>query len=309
VDPRGARSRPAVVARPGRLIGLDLIDLFLIVEFTLVSVASYVATGPANWGADAIAYWDAAHRWITGGDPYANLGGLVFAAPPPTLAVLAVFATLPLEAFELLLTAASIASAVYLVRRLHLPPWYLLFPPIVEAVVIGNPNVIVVALLVAALPATDALASFLKLYALLPIALLWRRRSVVLVAAILVVTAPFLPWPAYVGHAAELLNVLDVQSSGGRSALAIPILIPFTLIALVLLGRHRAAWLVVPALWPSTQFHYNVLALPAASRLMAAILAIPLPGAPAVAIIAEASYVLWRRRMHPTVGSLTAEAG
>jgi len=297
------------VTRPRRLAGVDLVDLLLIVEFTLISVVSYLAPGPANWGADAVAYWDAAHRWLAGGDPYANLGGLVFAAPPPTLAVLAAFATLPLIVFQVVLTAASIASAIYLLRRLHLPAWYLLFPPIVEAVVIGNPNVIVVALLVAAWPVTDAIAAFLKLYALLPILILWRRRSIVLVVAALVLTAPFLPWPAYIGHAAELLHVLDVQSSGGRSALAIPILIPFTLVALVVLGRQRAAWLVVPALWPSSQFHYNVLALPAAGRLLTAALAIPVPGVPAVAVIAEAGYVLWRRRTRAASGSLTTEAG
>ena len=109
-------------------------------------------------------------------------------------------------------------------------------------------------------------------------------------------TAPFLPWISYFNHAGQLATILDVQSSGGRSALAVPILIPFTIAALFVVGRKRASWFAVPALWPSTQLHYSVLALPAASRRMAAILAIPVPGAPAVAVIVEAVAVYLRRR-------------
>lgn len=292
----------------GRRLRLDLFDLFLIAEFTFISVRYYLPISNGTW-MDSSAYWDAAHRWLSGADPYASsLGDLAFAAPPPTLAALALFALLPQPVFAWGMLVGSVIAAVFLLQRLKLPAWYLLFPPIVEGVMVGNPNIIVTALLVAAIPAGDAIATFLKIYAIIPMGLLLRRRSIVWTIAALVVTAPFLPWISYFNHAAELATILNVQSSGGRSALALPILIPFTVAALVLVGRKRAAWLAVPALWPSTQFHYSVLALPASGRLMAAILAIPVPGAPAVAVIVEAATVYLRRRSRGGVPNTEREA-
>jgi hypothetical protein len=291
-----------------RRLRLDLVDTLLIAEFTFITFRFYPPIRNSAVGMDTVTYWSAANRWLAGQDPYANLGGLVFAAPPPTLAALAPFALLPAAAFGILLLAASVVASVFLLRRLHLPYWYVLFPPIFEALIVGNPNVIVVALLVAALPVTDVVATFLKAYAALPIALLNRRRSIVWLVIGLVVTAPFLPWASYFSHAAELVTVLNVQSEGGHSALSVPILIPFAVVALAFLGRKRAAWLVVPALWPATQMHYSVLALPASSRLMVAILAIPLPGAPAAAVIVEAVAIYLRRRLGGEVTTMEAAA-
>jgi hypothetical protein len=291
----------------GRGLRRNPLDLLLIVEFTVIVFAVYIPGQLGSIGVDSATYWDAAHRWIGGQDPYANLGGLVFAAPPPTLLVLAPFALLPLQAFQVVELLASIVATVFLLQRLRLPFWYVLFPPVVEALLTGNPNVIVVALLVLATPLSDAIATFLKLYAVLPVALLGRTRSLVAIVVLLVVSAPFLPWTSYINHAAELVQVLNVQSSGGRSAFAYPILIPLVVAALIVIGRKRASWLVVPALWPATQVHYSVLAMPATNRLLTAILAIPIPGAPAAAVLAEGAAVLWRRRRgEPSNGSLTS---
>src|SRR5262245_26185024 len=73
---------------------VDRIDLLIIIEFTLVTFAFYPRSLQFT-GVDAATYWSAAHRWLTGGDAYGDLSNLVFAAPPPTLAVLAPFAFLP----------------------------------------------------------------------------------------------------------------------------------------------------------------------------------------------------------------------
>ena len=280
----------------GRGLRLNPLDLFLVVEFTVITFTTYIPGQLGSIGVDSATYWDAANRWIGGHDPYANLGGLVFAAPPPTLLALAPFALLPLEAFQVAELVASVAAVLFLLRRLRLPYWYVLFPPVVEALLTGNPNILVVTLLVLGTPMADAAATFLKLYALVPTALLGRVRSVAAIALLLVVTAPFLPWSSYAAHAVELVNVLNVQSSGGRSAFAFPLLIPLVVAALFVIGRRRAAWLAVPALWPATQVHYSVLALPATNRLLTAILALPVPGAPVAAVLAEGLAVLWRRR-------------
>ena len=47
------------------------------------------------------------------------------------------------------------------------------------------------------------------------------------------------------------------------SALAIPMLLPVAGLALILMGRRRAAWWIVPVLWPSTQWYYASLVMPA----------------------------------------------
>ena len=56
-------------------------------------------------------------------------------------------------------------------------------------------------------------------------------------------------------------------------------------VALVLVGRERAAWMISPALWPSTQWYYDSLAVPALLPVSAAVLAIPLPGLIVVALV------------------------
>ena len=37
-------------------------------------------------------------------------------------------------------------------------------------------------------------------------------------------------------------------------------------------------WLVVPAIWPSQQFYYGTIAMPAKSKIAAALIALPVPG-------------------------------
>ena len=265
-----------------------LLDLLLIAEFTFISFAYYVPSALRAFGIDSAVYWYAARRWIQGGDPYANVGGLLFAAPPPTLLVVAPFSFLPPDVFAVLMFGASLGAAVFLLRRLRLPAWYLLFPPLVEALIVGNPNVIVCALLVWAVPAGEVVATFLKVYAAVPLLLHARWRSLVVIGMLGAASAIILPWGTYIGHAVAILNELHEQSAGGHSALAFPVLVPFAVIGLAVIGRKRGGWLAVPALWPATQFHYAVLGMPAMNRLVAALLAVPIPGAPAVAVIAEA---------------------
>jgi hypothetical protein len=91
--------------------------------------------------------------------------------------------------------------------------------------------------------------------------------------------------------------VLSVQAGGGRSAWINPLLlVPLALVALAAIGRRRAAWWAVPALWPATQFHYSVFALPARLSIpAAAVLALPVPGAAVAALALEGLLRLARR--------------
>ena len=121
------------------------------------------------------------------------------------------------------------------------------------------------------------IAAFLKIYALVPIALTLRWRALLVTGIALIVTAPLLPWGSYLAQFGDLSNALAEQSDGGLSATAIPWLIPIAVIALVAAGRERAAWLSVPALWPATQWYYSTLAVPALTPIAAAVIAIPVP--------------------------------
>ena len=136
------------------------------------------------------------------------------------------------------------------------------------------------------------IAAFLKIYAVVPIALTLRWRALLVTGIALIVTAPFLPWGSYLAQFGDLSNALAEQSDGGLSATAIPWLIPIALIALVAAGRERAAWLSVPALWPATQWYYSTLAVPALTPIAAAVIAIPMPGA---AVVAAAIVAIQRR--------------
>jgi hypothetical protein len=62
------------------------------------------------------------------------------------------------------------------------------------------------------------------------------------------------------------------------------------------MGRQRASWWAIPALWPSTQWYYSLMAMPALTPLTAAILAAPVQGGPAVAAIVAAIEVWYLRR-------------
>ena len=68
---------------------------------------------------------------------------------------------------------AVIAGGVATIRLLHLPWWWLLFPPLVQCVLSGNVQSLIVPLIL--LPA-GGLAVILKIYAGLPLAILGRWR-------------------------------------------------------------------------------------------------------------------------------------
>ena len=168
---------------------------------------------------------------------------------------------------------------------LRLPWWWLLFPPFVDGIENGNPQTLVVPLI---LIGAGPIAAFLKIYALVPMVLTLRWRAVAITGLLLLVTAPFLPWASYIAQFGDLSTALETQSDGGLSATALPWLIPVAIIALVFCGRERAGWLAVPVLWPATQWYYSTLALPALTPMAAALIAIPIPGFAVLAAVAVA---------------------
>lgn len=263
----------------------------LAAEFVVLDAAYFVGR---DIGLDARVYLAATRAWLAGGDPWAaGSDGVLFAAPPPSLLPVAPFAWMSPDAFTALVITASVVAAVFVLRRLGLPLWWLLFPPIVEAFSVASLNILVLAALLTGWAWIGAVA---KSYAAVPLLALGHFRQLAIAAAIAVVTLPFLPWATFFGH--DLGIVLSIQAGGGRSAWINPILLlPLGLVALAVIGRRKAAWWAVPVLWPATQFHYIVFALPARlSTPAAAILALPVPGAAVAAVALEGLLQLARRR-------------
>jgi hypothetical protein len=253
--------------------------------FAIISVTRLSVLLTGRPGFDAELYLKATRAWMSGADPWVFIDQQRFAAPPPTLIPLAPIAILPEQLGIGIMIALAVVGAIATVRLLHLPWWWLLFPPFIDAAWNGNPqNLLVPLILIGAGP----LAAFLKIYAIVPIALTLRWRALLVTGALLLLTAPLLPWGSYIAQFGDLSAALNQQSDGGLSATANPWLIPIALVALAFAGRERAAWLAVPAVWPATQWYYSTLAVPAATPIAGAILAIPLPGAAVVATIAVA---------------------
>ena len=256
----GLRLAAARVGLPGWFIAVDLL---------------WVAR-PDVLGIDARHYQRAASTWLTGGDAWAvTESGVTFAAAPHTLVFYAPTAVLPLELSVVVWLVLGAAASLWLVRRLELPLWWLLFPPLFHAAWNGNSQSVALALLVSGVPVAAAAAVGLKLYSTVP--LLARPRTLLFAGIVLAITLPLLPWQQYVDSG---FGVTDhVQTAWNGSAWRLPILLPPTLVALWILRHRGAEWLAIPAVWPATQFYYGAMALPAivGRPLVAAALALPAP--------------------------------
>lgn len=294
----GAAPRPA----PNVEVGMELgprqwgrwTNLGLASFFSVLS-AVYFAIAGAGWGSDARLYIAAARLWLSGSDPWtATSDGVRFAAPPPSLLPYAPFAWMPPDLFAPLMIIADVAAIVWLVRRLGLPWYFVLFPPFVEGAIPGSIEPLMVVCLVAGYPVTEALAACMKVYALVPLALRLRGRSLVLFGAVMLATALLLPWRQFAADWPTVSALLANQARLGASDVLV--LVPFAIVALIALGRERSAWLAVPTLWPRTQLHYAVIALPAMTPLIAVAAAMPISGAMQAGVIV-AAVALHRRRL------------
>ena len=126
---------------------------------------SAVAGGDSGFDADL--YLEATRAWLAGADPWIYIETQRFAAPPPTLVPLAPIAILPEDRRH----RCSWSSFDRDRRRRHdptasLPWWWLLFPPFLDAAWNGNPQTLLVPLI---LVGAGPIAAFLKIYALVPL--------------------------------------------------------------------------------------------------------------------------------------------
>jgi hypothetical protein len=271
-------------------------------------------------GQDIRIYYRGVQIWLAGGDPWSAAVVLrqhatfSYAGSPATTVLLAPSALMSEGQFTALWLALSALSAVAIVRWLGLPVWWLLFPPTVEALYSGNPQLVVLMLLLAgagrAGVVADSVAVALKIYAVVPLLAERRPRRVIFALGLTLVTVVAAPslWIDYLSRFGAISARLAHESAGGFSAFYHPVLLVPTAIAIVLLWRRdrkAAGWLAVPALWPSSEFHYSTLAQPVMTPILAVLLAVPDRGLAPVAIMLD---VLWRFAAEPVHTRLAAWA-
>jgi hypothetical protein len=235
-------------------------------------------------------------------------GVLPYASGPHTLLFYAPTSSLPLPVATALWFLIGAAATAWVVRRLGLPLWWALFPPLFHAAWNGNPQTIMLALLVLGTSTAGALAAMLKLYALLPLA--FRPRQLVVAVAALAVTTLLLPWQTYLESGLGVGTHIALAWNG--SAWRFPILLPPTLIALWILRRRGGEWFAVPAVFPATQFYYVSTALPAIAnrRVIAAVFATPIVlGVPIVVLLLAAQVVLEQHRARRPAPALAEASG
>jgi hypothetical protein len=251
---------------------------------------------PITFAIDARHYQKAATAWVSGGDPWQTYEmGVRYASGPHTLLFYAPTSLVPFDLAVTLWMIAGAAAAVWVVRRLDVPIWWVAFPPLMHAIWNGNPQTIMLALLVVGHPVASALAAGLKLYAL--VQLVFRPRHLLVALAFLAVTTLILPWQLYIANGGGVEDHLNDAWNG--SAARFPILLIPTIAGLWVLRTKGGEWWSIPAVWPATQFYYVATVLPAVAKrpVLAALAAIPVPLLVPAMVIGLAIQELRARRL------------
>jgi hypothetical protein len=277
------------------------------VTFTLVVLINLAKHAPEELGIDARIYVRAAEAFLSGQsawDAYAtNWRGDVghFAALPTT-----VLAFVPFTALEERLTVwiwvvASGLAAVFIVRKLGLAWWWVLFPPLAHGVFVSNPQVVLLALLLSGSSLLEGLAPMLKVYALAPLLAERHVKSLAIAAlltALSILLAPGL-WGNYLSRAGEITARLYFEAEGGHSAFVygpgLAAAVALGIVALAIVDMRAAGWLVAPALVPASQFHLATMTMPVLAAqgpvLMVLLLTVPIPG---ITGVVAAAWGFWR---------------
>jgi hypothetical protein len=252
--------------------------------------AMIVLLYPEGLGSHANIYAGAAATWLGGGNPWTyGPPAAVFAGPPSMLLPFVPFVGLPVDVTRLAWFALDLVVAAWVIRRLGMRAYWLLFPPLFAAIILGHVEVLVLVLLVLRGPIAG-LAAVIKPYAALPL-VAERRWSALAVAAIVgAATLPFLPWAQFVSEAGTIAATLARQSQGD-AIFGDPLPMAAAIVALAALGIRRALWLAVPLLWPYAQPIYKTMTLPVLSPVLAIAWALPVNGATLAGVIALAALV------------------
>jgi hypothetical protein len=267
-------------------------DVLLVLAFLPGAAfwAVIVIAHPEGLGSHASIYTGAAAAWLNGGDPWSfGPPAALFAGPPSMLMVYLPFLPLPVDLTRVAWFALDLATAAWVLRRLEMRAYWLAFPPLFAAIVLGHVEVLVLAFIALRGPLAG-LAAVVKPYAALPLLAERRWNDLALAATVLVVTLPVLPWARFIAQAGSIADTLARQNVGD-AVFGDPVLMVVGLVALAGLGLRRALWLAVPVLWPYAQPIYKTMTLPVLSPVLAIAWALPVPGATLGGVVALAALV------------------
>jgi hypothetical protein len=214
------------------------------------------------FGDDARLYFDATSTWISGGDPWQvrSFVGNFFAGPPPCL--LLNLPLLPLgRTFAVYFwTLADVAAILGAIRYYRLPWWWVIYPPFLEATLVGSANLALLGLI---LLGGGGIAALTKPFAIPGMLGENRWRGVVAAGLLGLVTLPLLPWQMFLGEFGTINANLAAQSPNPDGQPLV--FMACVTLALLALGR-TGLLMATPALWPHAQIHYAVYSLEAIRR-------------------------------------------
>jgi len=173
-----------------------------------------------DWlGRDFRIYRNAALAIVNGTDPWSafdrwNGTDWHFAALPTAAQLFVPFAWIPEGIGLAIFLGMTIVVALAALRRLGLPWWWLLFPPIMEGLAAANPQILILGLLLVGGPVARAIASGLKIYGLVPV--IARREWIAVLATAILIGAsialgPSL-WSTYLGEFGAISARLGQES-------------------------------------------------------------------------------------------------
>ena len=277
-----------------RLANPILVGWFVLLD--VVAVVKWLQIDA--FGGNVQTYHAAAQVWLAGGDPWASpyltsFGPQALVAPPPSLAPYLLTTWLPVGAATWVWVGAGAIAAVFAVRALRLPWWWILFPPLLFDVFWGSIDPILLLFLVSG---PRWMAGALKV-TFIPAMIAERAwRDLLIAGVLLVLSLAVMPWGTFLSHLRDLVGPTIVQTNGGSSAASLAPLAVVTAGALIVLGWRRGWYLFVPALWPLNATGYSVVSMPVlgAMPFVAAAISIPVPYLAPVVIIATALVTLRR---------------
>lgn len=264
------------------------------------AVAAVMFTGPSVWwilvvlgnhlvANDGRVYRAAAGAWLAGHDPWsAVVNGYHPAAPPIAVMAFVPAALVPEDLFVPLWTGICFASALFIVRSLRLPGVWLIFPPLVFGVLLGNPAVPCLAL---ALSGRWTLAATVRPQ--LGLAMLAERpRATVAVAAATALS--LLVMPSYLPSIVEIARRYASETLVTTNAWGTWALVPVA-IALVVAARRDlqgAAWVASSACLPILGWYGQTMLMPTRSLMVASLAGFPTPVGPVLAALLWCAMVI-----------------
>jgi hypothetical protein len=241
-----------------------VLEFLPFVFYAIVSVNVCVYFLTSTWdspGADGSLYREGAAAWLAGIDPWSvGPSHAHFSGAPSTIVAYVPAALIPDAVWRPTSFILDIVLSVLLLRRLKLGLWWLAYPPLVIAIFLGQPGVVVLSMLVLG---GASLAPAIKVYALLPLIVARRWRAAIVGAALVgmtMVVAPAL-WIEWF-HQLPALTARLYSELHDTPNLALSIAGAIAFVVVWRFAPRVAPWLAIAALWPTWEYHYAIYSLP-----------------------------------------------